>query len=480
MPCCDICDPSLFDLARPPSPTTGLRTNTLRKGKPDLQAQIALRQWREHVYDRDHAFAHYDETALLSDDLITALTTVGPLSAPQTRGILKDKWIFFHQHAEELVERVVALKPQSIPIPRKPRVAKTTKPPSSVLPDTPMTQFPVKRQLHAEELPATSESERSPKRSRARPPLAPALAPIVAPSQTHYPRTTPVQPPVPSFPHTPTHVTSPYSIPPHAAVISESQHPPHTPRQAMSHNNINNWMPIHHSIVPASPLPASMPRQYNTVSLRQHCAPQQPPYHPPARYPPAPYPMPQSLGQTYPSTPGVSTPRYHPPPYPSSRSHQYVSPAVPQYRHSAAPPPYATQSYGIPSPSPQMRPSSPTIAYNTLMHPYTTPSSSSPTNADPSMSPGVRISASGGPIPFGQPAPYPHRLHHYPPSPAHTPLSSPSGVQDGSFHTRMQPPHPVWINFTTPQCSPPVSLSQMSTSYTPTPPPSQETFPFNV
>ncbi len=133
VPCCDICDPSLFDRTRPGTAPTTARAKNLKKGQPDLRAKAALREWRDLVFERDHQHAHYDETAILDDELIATIVCTGGTPPSQLRSLLVDKWIFFDRHGEELLNLVSSLKIVFTPLPTKPRA--TQKPPS--VPPTP-------------------------------------------------------------------------------------------------------------------------------------------------------------------------------------------------------------------------------------------------------------------------------------------------------------------------------------------------------
>ncbi|KAI0363847.1 P-loop containing nucleoside triphosphate hydrolase protein [Pilatotrama ljubarskyi] len=119
VPCCDICCPSLFDVTRPASLPPEKRKQKPKCGLPDLTAQRKLQEWREMIFVRDHAWAQYDETAILNDEMIAALTSCGPLAPRQIADILEDKWAFWDEYHEELKSFIAALKLAFHPLPKK-------------------------------------------------------------------------------------------------------------------------------------------------------------------------------------------------------------------------------------------------------------------------------------------------------------------------------------------------------------------------
>ena len=65
----------------------------------------------------------YDETAVLEDDIIAVLDCVGSLTPDYLTYVLKDKWPFWNQHAEELIAFTRTFTIEFIPPPAKPRAS---------------------------------------------------------------------------------------------------------------------------------------------------------------------------------------------------------------------------------------------------------------------------------------------------------------------------------------------------------------------
>ena len=126
VPCCDICDPTLLDLFRPPRPPPERKQKSFRRGLPDLNAQQELRRWRKQVYERDHSHAQYDSSAILPDDLIGTLTSsLGPLTSSRIADLIGDKWIFWPKYGAEISEVLASrINVKVVPLPPKPRAGK--------------------------------------------------------------------------------------------------------------------------------------------------------------------------------------------------------------------------------------------------------------------------------------------------------------------------------------------------------------------
>ncbi|KAI0073144.1 P-loop containing nucleoside triphosphate hydrolase protein [Panus rudis PR-1116 ss-1] len=76
VPCCDLCDPTLFDHTRP--------------GQPVKEVVKQLKQWRRMVYRRDHGCAMYDSKAILDDTSIALLASHGSLSKAAIEQLLAE------------------------------------------------------------------------------------------------------------------------------------------------------------------------------------------------------------------------------------------------------------------------------------------------------------------------------------------------------------------------------------------------------
>lgn len=129
--CCDICHPSLFDQARPRQTTSQRKTKLRVKGKPDLDAQARLDEWRQEVFLRDHATSYLDPGAILDESAMTALTVVGPLTSEQVESLLSTSWVWWTRYGAEITSVLTSQKIKYCPFPKK------TKPPVAALGPTP-------------------------------------------------------------------------------------------------------------------------------------------------------------------------------------------------------------------------------------------------------------------------------------------------------------------------------------------------------
>ncbi|OJT02274.1 hypothetical protein TRAPUB_7190, partial [Trametes pubescens] len=175
VPCCDICCPALLDLTRPPAPRAEQRATPIKRGLPDLAAQKRLREWRRSIHARDHSYAQYDASAILSDDLISSLTVCGPVSSETLSALLKGKWVFWEKYHEELADFLDCIIIIFTPIPSKPRAPR--------------------RLVPADHLPASTPSV-----SEALLPLPLATSSSSATPSSHYPDPRSERPSVPSIP----------------------------------------------------------------------------------------------------------------------------------------------------------------------------------------------------------------------------------------------------------------------------------------
>lgn len=112
VPCCDICDPLLFNRTRPgKKPRVQSAVPRLVQGQPDLHAKQALWRWRSELFARKHANAQFDPDALLPDDIILTLVSLSPalITSETLPNWLKTKWLFWDKYGDELVRYVRSL-----------------------------------------------------------------------------------------------------------------------------------------------------------------------------------------------------------------------------------------------------------------------------------------------------------------------------------------------------------------------------------
>ncbi|KAH9940489.1 P-loop containing nucleoside triphosphate hydrolase protein [Epithele typhae] len=119
-PCCDLCHPKLFDLARP-APCPREKTNRLpTKGLPDPTARAALAQWRKMVHARDHPLAWFNAKAILPDVLLDSLVSYGSVTPIQIRAIMKEpSAVWTDRLTAELCESMAHLQIRFVPNPKK-------------------------------------------------------------------------------------------------------------------------------------------------------------------------------------------------------------------------------------------------------------------------------------------------------------------------------------------------------------------------
>lgn len=120
IPCCDICDLSVFNRCRP-----GVRTRPSKKsklpdrGQQDFAATVKLEDWRNSIFARNHAGSQLDPTSILDDSTIKSLTTVGSLTRSQLTNVLSDTWIWWPQYGEELISHLASLQIKYVALPKK-------------------------------------------------------------------------------------------------------------------------------------------------------------------------------------------------------------------------------------------------------------------------------------------------------------------------------------------------------------------------
>lgn len=77
MQCCDICNPELLELSKPGKPASSTRSRKVKRGEPFEEARQRLNAWRTSIVERDFKHALFGPSAILSDDMIDLLTSVG-------------------------------------------------------------------------------------------------------------------------------------------------------------------------------------------------------------------------------------------------------------------------------------------------------------------------------------------------------------------------------------------------------------------
>lgn len=125
VPCCDICDPSLFDKTRPNSNVNTSREKVTRKGLPDVDLQDKLRRWRETIFERDLAGSPLAPSAVMDEEIIELISSLGPLSKEKLSSVLQPKWIWWDTYGEELQKLLATLKITFRPLSIKKRTKKT-------------------------------------------------------------------------------------------------------------------------------------------------------------------------------------------------------------------------------------------------------------------------------------------------------------------------------------------------------------------
>ncbi|KAH7907966.1 P-loop containing nucleoside triphosphate hydrolase protein [Hygrophoropsis aurantiaca] len=126
VPCCDLCAPALLEKVRPGIAPVTQRQTSIKRGETSEMVQTHLHNWRKRVSERDFPFAFHAATALLKDETLVILSSIGPVrSRLQFDKILKEQWVWYSRYADELFELLSGLDiPEFRPLPRKPRGTK--------------------------------------------------------------------------------------------------------------------------------------------------------------------------------------------------------------------------------------------------------------------------------------------------------------------------------------------------------------------
>lgn len=118
VPCCDLCDPKLLDYTRPGPKPISRRQQNVQKGLPDIRAQLKLDDWREAIFERDHAGAQFDSEAILPNDLLADIVCLPPtiLVSEKLVQYLRTRWVWWDRYGDELTIFIRALGIQYTPI----------------------------------------------------------------------------------------------------------------------------------------------------------------------------------------------------------------------------------------------------------------------------------------------------------------------------------------------------------------------------
>lgn len=79
-PCCDTCDPSLLDRARPGPPKIAKRAVAVKRGIPNLLVMEQIRAWRVRIHDKAFTRSFFSPAGFMSNDLVELLASVGPIN----------------------------------------------------------------------------------------------------------------------------------------------------------------------------------------------------------------------------------------------------------------------------------------------------------------------------------------------------------------------------------------------------------------
>lgn len=123
--CCDICVPALLQRTRPAPLTKSSATiKPLAKGLPDESMRNLLEKWRDTVFERNHRRSPLDSSAILSDDEVANLSSVGTLTREVVEGMLKPSWLWWDRYGEELMARTEGVEATFTPMPKVSRKPK--------------------------------------------------------------------------------------------------------------------------------------------------------------------------------------------------------------------------------------------------------------------------------------------------------------------------------------------------------------------
>ncbi|KAJ6620873.1 hypothetical protein B0H10DRAFT_2019831 [Mycena sp. CBHHK59/15] len=123
VPCCDICCPALLNQTRPGKPPAVARQSAVKHGQVNKDVQAVLHKWRVTIKARDYPTPLYTASAIMRDETIVLLSSVGPIKSPaHLQAILAGQWTWWDDYGEELYACLAVQKiPPMIPLPPKKR-----------------------------------------------------------------------------------------------------------------------------------------------------------------------------------------------------------------------------------------------------------------------------------------------------------------------------------------------------------------------
>ncbi|THU88253.1 hypothetical protein K435DRAFT_866442 [Dendrothele bispora CBS 962.96] len=106
VPCCDLCNVELLNRVRPgpPLPKSKRKSAIKKSDQPFMEIQTKLREWRSKTHQEDFRNSMFGPSAILPDDLIQDLASVGPIpTLIHLDKILAGRWYFFSEYGSELL-----------------------------------------------------------------------------------------------------------------------------------------------------------------------------------------------------------------------------------------------------------------------------------------------------------------------------------------------------------------------------------------
>jgi hypothetical protein len=80
VPCCDICDPTLFNKTRPGKPPIVRRQTAIKHRVIDKMTRLKLEDWRDLIQQRDFPDSMFGSSAILKDETIEFLSSLGRIT----------------------------------------------------------------------------------------------------------------------------------------------------------------------------------------------------------------------------------------------------------------------------------------------------------------------------------------------------------------------------------------------------------------
>ncbi|KAF9556931.1 P-loop containing nucleoside triphosphate hydrolase protein [Agrocybe pediades] len=110
VPCCDICEPSLLDRVRPSPPDATTRKPQVKTGTINMSVKTALQKWRREIWQRDFKNAMFNASAILKDDTLETLASVGPLEGlDDLERVVGEEWPWLDKYGDELLQTMAGL-----------------------------------------------------------------------------------------------------------------------------------------------------------------------------------------------------------------------------------------------------------------------------------------------------------------------------------------------------------------------------------